>query len=155
MLQVQRCVEVFGSLDIFWANAGVIGSTDLPVGTNRLTGITADSWRRTLAVNLDGVLFGYQAAAAVMLDQKRGGVILGTASVAGLSAGAGPVDYSVSKAGVVQLTRVAAHALAGTDIRVNCICRCVFPCVRETDTGAHFVSTQRTATRLPAVRSVV
>lgn len=118
---VKTCVESFGSCDIFWANAGVIGSRRQP-GQNSLTDISADTWRQTMSINLDGVFFGYQAAARQMMKQPSGGSIIGTASVAGLLAGAGPPDYSVTKAGVVQLTRTAALALAGRNIRVNCIC---------------------------------
>ena len=50
------------------------------------------------------------------------GVILSTASVAGLRSNAGPTDYSASKAAVISITQTSAYQLAGTGIRVNCIC---------------------------------
>jgi NAD(P)-dependent dehydrogenase (short-subunit alcohol dehydrogenase family) len=57
-----------------------------------------------------------------MKAQGRGGVILSTASVAGLSGGDGPQAYSAAKAAVINLTRAVALELASDRIRVNCIC---------------------------------
>jgi NAD(P)-dependent dehydrogenase (short-subunit alcohol dehydrogenase family) len=50
------------------------------------------------------------------------GAILCTASVAGLRANAGGVDYSASKAGVVSIVQTVAYQLYGTGIRINAIC---------------------------------
>jgi NAD(P)-dependent dehydrogenase (short-subunit alcohol dehydrogenase family) len=60
--------------------------------------------------------------AAPLMKDRGGGSIIATASVAGLRAGAGGPAYSASKAGVIQLVRVAAAQLAGANIRVNAIC---------------------------------
>jgi NAD(P)-dependent dehydrogenase (short-subunit alcohol dehydrogenase family) len=54
--------------------------------------------------------------------RQGSGAILCTASVAGLRANAGGVDYSASKAGVVSLVQTVAHGLSGTGVRINAIC---------------------------------
>ena len=118
---VAACVKAYGACDIFFANAGIVGTRESP-NEPGLVGCSLEGWRRTMGINVDGVFYGYRAAAKQMLKQGRGGSIIGTASVAGLQAGAGPVDYSVSKAAVVQLTKAAALSLEGTGIRVNCVC---------------------------------
>ena len=123
---IGACVKYFGRIDIFWANAGIIGAAPSAENTlKRGSGfihIDAQGWRDTFAVNLDGVFFGYKAAATQMMKQQAGGSIIGTASVAGILAGGGTMAYSVTKAGVIHLTRTASHYLSGTNIRVNCIC---------------------------------
>ena len=134
---IEACVEYFGRIDIFWANAGIIGA--VPTAENALkqgsgfVHIDGQGWRDTLAVNLDGVFFGYKAAAAQMIRQGVGGSIIGTASVAGMLAGGGTMAYSVTKAGVIHLTKTASHYLSGTNIRVNCICPGVIATKLTTD----------------------
>jgi NAD(P)-dependent dehydrogenase (short-subunit alcohol dehydrogenase family) len=54
--------------------------------------------------------------------EHGGGSIVCTASVAGLRSGAGPSQYSASKAGVISLVQTAAWQLSGTGVRVNAIC---------------------------------
>lgn len=51
-----------------------------------------------------------------------GGSIIATASTAGIRSGAGPSDYSASKAGVINLMQTSAYQLSGTNIRCNAIC---------------------------------
>ena len=54
---------------------------------------------------------------------KQGsGALLATASVAGLRANAGGVDYSASKAAVISIVQTVAYQLYGTGIRINGIC---------------------------------
>jgi NAD(P)-dependent dehydrogenase (short-subunit alcohol dehydrogenase family) len=56
------------------------------------------------------------------MERNGGGSIICTASVAGIRAGAGGPAYSASKAGVINLVKVAATQLCGANIRVNAIC---------------------------------
>ncbi len=105
----------FGGLDIFFANAGISG------GLASIFEQTAEDWQEILRVNLIGPFLAIKHSAPVM-KEAGGGSIICTASVAGLRSGAGGPAYSASKAGVIQLVRVAATQLAGSNIRVNAIC---------------------------------
>ena len=80
--------------------------------------MTDEQWRRTMAVNLDGVFFIIRRAVAVMED---GGVIVNIASQSAHSgASIGHSPYGASKGGVLLLTRSLARELAPR-IRVNAI----------------------------------
>ncbi|WP_127105039.1 SDR family NAD(P)-dependent oxidoreductase [Pararhodobacter zhoushanensis] len=107
---VARAMERFGSLDILHANAGITGGL-LP----RLDTSSAD-FMEVLRINLLGPWIAIRTALPQM---QAGGAIICTASVAGLRAGAGPIPYSASKAGVVNLVQSTAMALTGRGIRVN------------------------------------
>jgi len=107
--------DKFDGLDIVFNNAGAGGS---PATIEDMTG---EAWDFTQALLLRSVALGVRYAITHM--QKRGGgSIINTASIAGLEAGYGPIAYSVAKAGVIQLTTLAAAQLARHDIRVNAIC---------------------------------
>ncbi len=112
---VDRCVSELGGLDGIYANAGVSG------GGKPLTELTVDDWQRTLGVNTVGVFLAIKHAVPKLLE-SQGGSIVCTASVAGLRANAGGVDYSASKAGVISIAQTTAYQLYGTGIRVNAIC---------------------------------
>jgi len=57
-----------------------------------------------------------------MMDQGEGGVIINTASVAGIMGASAPTVYSAAKAGVINFTKNSAIELASFGIRVNAIC---------------------------------
>jgi 2-keto-3-deoxy-L-fuconate dehydrogenase len=100
-----------GPLDHAVVNAGVAGAgliADLPL----------DEWRRILSVNLDGAFLTFQAALRGMRD---GGSIVAVASAAGVKAEPGVAAYGASKAGLIQLARVAAKEGVVRRIRVNAI----------------------------------
>jgi NAD(P)-dependent dehydrogenase (short-subunit alcohol dehydrogenase family) len=109
-------VSEFGRLDIVFNNAGVGGAIG-PVWD-----IEEKEWDYTFDVLVKGVFFGIKHAARVMRKQGQGGVIINTASTAGLSGGSGPLVYSAAKAAVINLTKAAAVQLAPDRIRVNAIC---------------------------------
>jgi len=113
---VALAVKEFGRLDCIFNNAGVAGAF------GPITHQSVEDWDYTFAVLVRGVFLGIKHAARVMKTQPDGGVIISTASVAGLSGGDGPQGYSAAKAAVVNLTRAVAIELAEFRIRVNAIC---------------------------------
>jgi NAD(P)-dependent dehydrogenase (short-subunit alcohol dehydrogenase family) len=113
---VECAVDNFGRVDIMFNNAGVGGVVG-PVWD-----LQVEEWDYTFDVLVKGVFLGIKHAAKIMRTQGDGGVIINTASVAGLSGGCGPLSYSAAKAAVVNLTKAAAVQLAPDRIRVNAIC---------------------------------
>jgi len=78
-------------------------------------------FERVIAVNLLGPLLALRYAAPPMVEAGKGAIVM-TASVAGVAGNAGPVVYSATKAGVINLAKSAASELIGTGVRVNAIC---------------------------------
>jgi len=113
---VERAVHEFGRLDCMFNNAG------MPGAVGPVVDIEVDAWDRTFAVLVRGVFLGIKHAARVMQANDTGGVIVNTASIAGLHAGAGPIAYSACKSAVISMTRSAAVELAPHRIRVNALC---------------------------------
>jgi NAD(P)-dependent dehydrogenase (short-subunit alcohol dehydrogenase family) len=113
---IGHAVSEFGRVDIVFNNAGIGGAF------GPLTDLDVEDWDFTFGVLVRGVFLGLKHGARAMKAQGDGGSIINTASVAGLSGGAGPLCYSACKAAVVNLTRAAAVELAGDKIRVNAIC---------------------------------
>jgi len=83
--------------------------------------IDYEGWQRVLGVNLTGPFLLTQGAARLMMEAGSGGVIINIADNGGLNGWVSYPHHSVSKAGLVMLTRVAALALAEHGIRVNCV----------------------------------
>jgi NAD(P)-dependent dehydrogenase (short-subunit alcohol dehydrogenase family) len=111
---VERAVRTFGGLDIVVANAGIF-RTGEPIEA-----MDDDTWDATLAVNLSSV----RRLLAASIPYLRHGVepsvlMVGSRNVR--APGPGAAAYSVSKAGLTQLARVAALELAGDGVRVNVV----------------------------------
>jgi NAD(P)-dependent dehydrogenase (short-subunit alcohol dehydrogenase family) len=119
---VALAVSAFGRLDVMYNNAGI---TILPVpgvGLRKLVDAPADEMRRVQDVNINGVVHGCQSAIRQFTAQPGGGgVIVNTASVAGLI-GYGGVLYGATKGAVTSLTRALAIEVAAQGIRVNSVC---------------------------------
>jgi len=114
--------ERFGRLDALVNNAGIGRRID------RLTDIDDETWRRTLAVNLDGAFFCMRAAIP-RLKAAGGGRIVNISSGAARTGGSIGAHYAASKAGMLALTAKAARELARDGIAVNA----VLPSVIETE----------------------
>lgn len=106
--------DSFGGLDVAVCNAGVVAPSA------RLHNVLPQDFQRVLDINLTGV-FNCMKAAIIQMRRTGGGAIVNTASVAGFSTWTHSSPYGVSKAGVIQLTKLAAAEYAADQIRVNCV----------------------------------
>jgi meso-butanediol dehydrogenase/(S,S)-butanediol dehydrogenase/diacetyl reductase len=111
-----HALTAHGALDIWVNNAG-IGYIMKP-----LLEVTPQDWRAVIDVNLTGAFFGLKAAAAVMVEQGRGGRIVNIASQAAKSGFPHAQAYTASKHGLVGLARSAAIELGPYGITVNNVC---------------------------------
>jgi NAD(P)-dependent dehydrogenase (short-subunit alcohol dehydrogenase family) len=102
----------FGGVDV------LVNSAAIMEAGNALT-LPREAWQRVLDINLTAPFFCAQQAARLMLAGE-GGVIINIADLSGLEPWAKYPAHSVSKAGVLMLTRVLAKALA-PQIRVNAV----------------------------------
>ncbi len=102
-----------GPVDVACLNAGVLGGESDPAA------IAVASYRRTMTVNVDGVVLGVRRLAHVM---PEGGRIVATASLAGLTAMPSDPVYAASKHAVVGFVRSVAPALAARGISINAVC---------------------------------
>jgi 3-oxoacyl-[acyl-carrier protein] reductase len=83
--------------------------------------LSDESWRRMLAVHLDGTFFCTREALRLMSRQNRG-TIINLSSVAALGGLEAAPHYSAAKGGILAFTRAVARDVASRGIRVNAIC---------------------------------
>jgi 3-oxoacyl-[acyl-carrier protein] reductase len=104
----------FGRIDVLANNAGIFdGGTE--------TADTSDElWTKVLSVNLNGMFYMARAVVPAILRQGGGAIVM-TASVCSVIAGGGGAAYTVSKHGVLGLTRSLAHEYGPRGIRVNAV----------------------------------
>jgi len=111
---VARCVQAFGGLEVFFANAGHPG-TNTP-----LLQQTVQEWNEVWRVNTLSAFLAVKHAGAHMVAHGGGSIIL-TSSAGSLRANAGTVHYCASKAAVNSLAQTAANAFTGQGVRVNAV----------------------------------
>lgn len=141
---VPAAVHALGGLDVLINNAG-IGETGPALS------VTEAQWDAQLDVNLKGCFFAAQAAARIMTTQDGGGAIVNIASILGERVMARIAPYAISKAGLIQMTKVLALEWARHAIRVNALA----PGYVITDINRAFFESDEAATlikRIPTRR---
>jgi 3-oxoacyl-[acyl-carrier protein] reductase len=111
---IAATIHRYGQLDVLINNAGTTHFIAHP----DLDALTEKVWDDILGVNLKGTFYCCRAAAPE--SRKARGAIVNISSIAGHRATGSSIVYAVSKAGVIQLTRALALALA-PDVRVNSV----------------------------------
>ncbi|MEC3977439.1 SDR family NAD(P)-dependent oxidoreductase [Amycolatopsis sp. H20-H5] len=112
----ETAADWFGHAPTLVINNAGIGAGGEVVGES-----TLEDWRRTLDVNLWGVIHGCHVFLPALRDAGRGGVI-NVASAAAFTAAPRMSAYNVSKAGVLSLSETLAAELSGTGIGVTVLC---------------------------------
>ncbi|MBP3040359.1 acetoin reductase [Bacillaceae bacterium Marseille-Q3522] len=112
---VQKAVDQFGRLDVLVNNAGIDAVTPF-------LKITEDQLNKLFKINVNGVVFGTQAAAEQFIKQKTKGKIINACSIAGHESYAMLGTYSATKHAVKSFTHSAAKELAKYQITVNAYC---------------------------------
>ncbi|HEX4210436.1 MAG TPA: SDR family NAD(P)-dependent oxidoreductase [Candidatus Binataceae bacterium] len=121
-MMITQTTREFGRLDFLHNNAfGMPRTSASDNGVAAVSEVSDHVWNATLEVGLTAVFRAIRRVLPVMRAQG-GGAIVNTASISGLRADYGIVAYNAAKAGVINLTRVAAIENARHGIRVNCIC---------------------------------
>src|ERR1051326_8956123 len=106
---VRRTIQIFGRVDLLVNNSALFLESPLSRTSEAV-------WDATIDTNLKGTFLCSQAVAPEMLKRK-GGRIINIASLGGIQAWSRHLPYSVSKAGVIMLTRILARTLAPTNQR--------------------------------------
>jgi NAD(P)-dependent dehydrogenase (short-subunit alcohol dehydrogenase family) len=112
---VALAVERYGRLDIAFNNAGTLGEG----GSS--TGVSADGWSDTLAINLTGAFLGAKHQIAQMQKNGGGSVIFTSTFVGHSFAFPGVAAYAASKSGLIGLTQALAAEFGPQGVRVNAI----------------------------------
>jgi NAD(P)-dependent dehydrogenase (short-subunit alcohol dehydrogenase family) len=106
--------STISAIDILVNNAGIVRN-------GMALDQTEQDWDAVVDTNLKGMFLVAQAAALAMRASKKGGTIVNIASILGLRQASTVLPYAVSKAGVIQMTKVLALECARHNIRVNAL----------------------------------
>ncbi len=110
---VTETVDEFAALHILVNCAGILRPGSIET-------ISMEDWRRTMAVNVDGIVFGCRAAVRAMRKNRSGGSIVNIASTSSMYADADLVAYDSSKGAVCSLTKEVAVYCAKKGYRIRC-----------------------------------
>jgi len=136
---VDKAEEVFGPVDIFCANAGILvgGGVEVP----------DSDWQRMWAVNVESHIYAARALVPKMLERGEG-YLIHTASAAGLLTQIGSAPYSVTKHAVVALAEWLSITYGDAGLRVSCLCpQGVWTAMTGADDREHAVMAEATAGR--------
>ncbi len=111
---IDTCVEKYSRLDCAFNNAGILGEM------GKTAECSEENYDRLMAVNLKGVWLCMKYEIPQMLKQGAG-VIVNTASNAGMRGQPEIPVYGATKAGIVQLTKTAALEYIRSGLRINCV----------------------------------
>ncbi|SOC44981.1 SDR family NAD(P)-dependent oxidoreductase [Ureibacillus acetophenoni] len=111
---VNKTIEAFDRIDVFFNNAGIEGKVQ------PIVDVSLKDFEKVQAVNVTGVFLGLKHVIPVMTNQGSGSII-NTSSISGLDGDPGVAPYVTSKHAVSGLTKVAAIEVAKDNIRVNSI----------------------------------
>ncbi|MFJ9906565.1 SDR family NAD(P)-dependent oxidoreductase [Streptomyces sp. NPDC101152] len=131
---VTGAAESLDGLDVLVNNAGVIETAFTTAARRGVDSLSEEVWDAVYEVNLKAVWLTTKFAAPYLRRSTRGPAIVNTASVSGLTGFPNAPAYGVTKAGVIQLTKVTAVDLA--PVRCNCFC----PGVIETPLARDYIA---------------
>jgi NAD(P)-dependent dehydrogenase (short-subunit alcohol dehydrogenase family) len=116
---MDEAVAAMGRVDSVFANAGV------GYGAPSFVEMKTETYRKTLAVNLDGVFFTFREACRHMVERAKGGdlggSIVGVASLAAIEGAARNQAYAATKGGVISMMKSVAVEHARYGVRANAI----------------------------------
>ncbi len=108
-----RTIKQFGAVDVLVANAGIWKEAAIEKMSER-------EWNETLDMNLKSIYACCQSAARVMLEQKRGTMVL-ISSTAGQRGESFHSHYAATKGAIISMTKSLAAELAPRGVTVNCV----------------------------------
>ncbi|XP_034214690.1 3-oxoacyl-[acyl-carrier-protein] reductase 4-like isoform X2 [Prunus dulcis] len=110
---IKTVVDAWGTVDVLVNNAGITRD-------GLLMRMKTSQWQEVIDLNLTGVFLCTQAAAKIMMKQRKGRII-NIASVVGLVGNVGQANYSAAKAGVIGFTKSVAKEYSSRSINVNAV----------------------------------
>lgn len=134
----QSAIERFGQVDVLVTAAGIShhmyvsgdktatqrmveqAMENMASPAQALRDLDVDGWQKVIDVNLTGTMLAIRAIGPHMAERRSGSIVT-IASIAAKRPDAGPLPYTVSKAGVWMLTKSLARSLGPTGVRVNAI----------------------------------
>jgi NAD(P)-dependent dehydrogenase (short-subunit alcohol dehydrogenase family) len=114
---VAHAMSTYGGLHVLYNNAGIF-----PADDGGVLDTPQETWRRVMAVNLEGVWLCCKAGIPAMLESGGGSIVNVASFVALMGAATAQIAYTASKGGVLAMTRELAVEYARQGIRANALC---------------------------------